>query len=271
MAADNTNLVTTVSILARRLREGKRYGDFRKAWFHTTGFGVEGKDAEGSSNRMYSLVNVFDPREIIVLGFATTTLEQPSDALEIDVSVRGANPLDDVIEPEIGRKFAALVAEDDFSAAGHIPCCPPMTGGKVTDIEESVKTLRICRRFLPPERNGTPSTKRGRRSEGPVHFRQEKQYVRSQRDTICSYVCQRNPGKNISIRVLITRLTREPSGSTRTPAMHGTCPGRRSGRITTTSGSRRRLSGSRKFSGTWSAFIVPGTGLSPWQSPFSCV
>jgi len=52
MTAEKPELVTTVSILTRRLREGKTYDDFRKAWFHTTGFGVEGKDVEGSSNRM---------------------------------------------------------------------------------------------------------------------------------------------------------------------------------------------------------------------------
>jgi hypothetical protein len=70
MAAEKPELVTTVSILTRRLREGKTYDDFRKAWFHTTGFGVKGKEVEGSSNQMYSLINIFDPREVIVLGFA---------------------------------------------------------------------------------------------------------------------------------------------------------------------------------------------------------
>ncbi|MDD1681356.1 MAG: ROK family protein [Methanoregula sp.] len=142
MTAEKPELVTTVSILTRRLREGKTYDDFRKAWFHTTGFGVEGKDVEGSSNRMYSLINIFDPREVIVLGFATTTLGQLEDALDIDVKVRGANPLDDVIEPEIGRKFCALIAEDDFSAVGEIPYKPAGIGGKETDIEEFGKNLQ---------------------------------------------------------------------------------------------------------------------------------
>jgi hypothetical protein len=85
---------------------------------------------------MYSLINIFDPREVIVLGFATTTLEQLEDALNIDMKVRGANPLDDIIEPEIGRKFCALIAEDDFSAAGNIPYKPAGIGGKETDIAE---------------------------------------------------------------------------------------------------------------------------------------
>ena len=142
MVAEKPELVTTVSILTRRLKEGKTYDDFRRAWFHTTGFGVEGKDVEGSSNRMYSLINIFDPREVIVLGFATTTLGQLEDALDIDVKVRGANPLDDVIEPEIGRKFCALIAEDDFSAAGAIPYKPAGISGKETDMAEFDRNLK---------------------------------------------------------------------------------------------------------------------------------
>ena len=142
MAAKKSELVTTVSILTRRLREGKTYDDFRKAWYHTTGFGLNGKEVEGSSNRMFTLVNVFDPREIIVLGFATTTLEQLNDALDIDVKVRGENPLDDVIEPEIGRKFCALISEDDFSAVGEIPYKPPTIAGKETDPKEFEKNLQ---------------------------------------------------------------------------------------------------------------------------------
>ncbi|MDO9034110.1 MAG: ROK family protein [Methanoregula sp.] len=136
----SSGLVTTVSILTRRLKEGKTYEDFRKAWFHTTGFGVEGDDSEEGSNRMYTLINIFDPREVIVLGFANATLKQLDDALNIDVKVRGENPLDEVIEPEIGRSFCALVAEDDFSAVGYIPYCPPMIDGKMTDMQEFEKT-----------------------------------------------------------------------------------------------------------------------------------
>jgi hypothetical protein len=134
MPAEKPKLVRTVSILTRRLKEGKTYDDFRRAWFHTTGFGIKGREAEGSSARLLTFINIFDPREIIVLGFATTTLEQLEAALEIDVKVRGENPLDDVIEPEIGRSFALQVADDDFSAIGDIPYTPPVIGGKETDM-----------------------------------------------------------------------------------------------------------------------------------------
>jgi len=134
MTADAPRTMTTVSILTRRLKEGKTYEDFRRAWFHTTGSGVKGKEVEGSSARLLTFINVFDPREVIVLGFATTTPGQLKDALDIDVKVRGENPLDDVIEPAIGRTFAIQVAEDDFSAAGDIPYHPAMIGGKETDM-----------------------------------------------------------------------------------------------------------------------------------------
>lgn len=91
---------------------------------------------------MFSMINVFDPREIIVIGFSTTTLRQLEKALDIDVKVRGENPLDDVIEPEIGRKFCALISEDDFSAVGDIPYEPATTGGKETDMAEFENTLQ---------------------------------------------------------------------------------------------------------------------------------
>ncbi|OPY37133.1 MAG: hypothetical protein A4E35_01597 [Methanoregula sp. PtaU1.Bin051] len=93
-------------------------------------------EEDGSSGRLLTFINIFDPREIIVLGFATTTLAGMKAALDIDVKVRGENPLDKVIEPEIGRSFALQVADDDFSAIGDIPYCPPMIGGNVTDMAE---------------------------------------------------------------------------------------------------------------------------------------
>jgi len=44
----------TVAIVTRRLREGNTYEDFRKAWYHTVGF--------GTVTRRYSLINAMDPR-----------------------------------------------------------------------------------------------------------------------------------------------------------------------------------------------------------------
>lgn len=133
----------TVSILTRRLKEGKTYEDFRRAWFHTTGFAVKGTEAGNGKAQLLTFINIFDPREIIVLGFATTTLEQLKNALDIDVKVRGENPLDEVIEPAIGRSFALQVAEDDFSAAGEIPYSPAAIDGKKTDMAGVAEDIRI--------------------------------------------------------------------------------------------------------------------------------
>ncbi|MCL5036441.1 MAG: ROK family protein [Chloroflexi bacterium] len=125
-----------VAILTRRLKEGKTYEDFRKAWFHTTGFGLAG------GNKMYTMINAFDPREIIVIGITEVTLKQFSDTLNIDVDFRLEHSLDDIIEPEIGRKFGLLVSEDDFSAAGDIAYKPPCVSGKETNIEEFYHDLK---------------------------------------------------------------------------------------------------------------------------------
>jgi|GEM_PF-2124454 len=76
MAADDDNPVTTVSIITRRLKEGKTYEDFRKTWYHSTGFGIRGEGRSRSGNRMFTMLNIFDPREIIAIGFDTTTMEE---------------------------------------------------------------------------------------------------------------------------------------------------------------------------------------------------
>lgn len=142
MPEEQQKTVKTVSILTRRLKEGKTYEDFRRAWFHTTGFAVKGKDAGGGKAQLLTFINIFDPREILVLGFATTTLEQLKAALDIDVKVRGENPLDEVIEPAIGRSFALQIADDDFSAAGDIPYSPAAIDGKKTNMAEVAEDIR---------------------------------------------------------------------------------------------------------------------------------
>ncbi len=61
------------------------------------------------------------------------------------MKVRGANPLDDVIEPEICRSFALQIAEDEFSAVGDIPYSPAMIDGKETDMAQFDKNLQAIR------------------------------------------------------------------------------------------------------------------------------
>ena len=116
----------TAAIIRRRLREGKTYDDFRKAWFHTTGFGV--------SNRMFTVMDAADPREIIVIGLTEATAEQVRELVSIDAAERARSPLDDVVEPPVGRCFGVLIAEDDFSASGPIAPTPARVGGVETDV-----------------------------------------------------------------------------------------------------------------------------------------
>jgi hypothetical protein len=123
----------TVAIVTRKLKEGKTYEDFRRAWYHTVGF--------GTSTRMYTAINVNDPREIIVIGFVESELDHYLAGLKIDVEERLENPLDHVIEPEIVRQFGILVSEDDFSPEGAIKYKPPCIDGKETDLEDVYQDL----------------------------------------------------------------------------------------------------------------------------------
>jgi hypothetical protein len=47
--------VTAVAIVTHRLKEGKTYNDFRRAWHHNIGFEV--------SNKMLTMFNAFDERK----------------------------------------------------------------------------------------------------------------------------------------------------------------------------------------------------------------
>ena len=85
-----------ITIIHRRLREGKSFEDYRKAWFHTTGF--------GAPTTMYTVVNAFDPREIISValgggggGDFEEMKAKMKSILDIDVKERNASPLDDII------------------------------------------------------------------------------------------------------------------------------------------------------------------------------
>jgi hypothetical protein len=118
----------TVAIVTRKLKPGKTYEDFRKVWYHTVGF--------GSKTRMYTAINVFDPTEIIVMGFVESEVDTFMDGLKIDVKERLENPLDDVIEPEIGRQFGMVVSEDDFSPDGTIEYRDASIDTEKTDLKK---------------------------------------------------------------------------------------------------------------------------------------
>lgn len=116
----------TVAIVVRTLKEGKTYEDFRKAWYHTVGF--------GTPTRMYSLINAVNPKEVITIGIIETDLETLPSLVMIDAQQRESHPLSDVIEESIVRYFGVLVAEDDFSQAGSIDYQPAEIDGNKTDL-----------------------------------------------------------------------------------------------------------------------------------------
>jgi len=149
-----------VSILTRRLKKGKTYEDFRRAWYHTVGFGAPGK--------LYSAINVFDEREVIVVAIGEVGPEQdPMTLLRIDVKERLSHPLDAVIEPEIGRTFGIVVSEDDFSPAGRIEYRPASVGGKPTDFKLVSQGLEIAQNLIAgagEERDRARRTARRKRS-----------------------------------------------------------------------------------------------------------
>lgn len=130
----------TVSILTRRLKEGKTYEDFRRAWYHTVGF--------GTPTNMITALNVHDPREIIVMGFVETDLENFEQGLKIDVKERLENPLDDVIEPDIGRKFGIIISEDDFSDVGEMEYNEATVDGHETDLKEISNNLTKLKEMI---------------------------------------------------------------------------------------------------------------------------
>lgn len=99
-----------VSVLIRRLREGKTYEDFREAWLPDQGFSFP--------TRVVSAQRVDDDREVITIGFSEL------DEAEAEVQLQRMAPqqqrrherIDAVVEPEMTRRFYVQVAEDDFTA-----------------------------------------------------------------------------------------------------------------------------------------------------------
>lgn len=134
-----------IAIVTRKLKPGKTYEDFRKAWFHTVGF--------GTSSKMYSMLDIFDPSKVTVIGFIDLgdqelSREELLAGFRIDVKERLEHSLDEIIEPEIDRDFGLLVAEDDFSAEGAIDFVPAAVAGKNTDFNKTEKYMDLVRSVL---------------------------------------------------------------------------------------------------------------------------
>lgn len=146
-----------ISVVTRRLREGKSYEDFRRAWYHTVGF--------GSPARLYTAISVTDPREIIVVALGEVRAQQdPMALLRADVRERLDHPLDAVIEPEIGRSFGLMVAEDDFSPEGTIAYRAASIDGHPTNFEEIDRGLALAQRLIAQAGEERDRAKRTRRS-----------------------------------------------------------------------------------------------------------
>ena len=122
-----------VSILVRRLREGKTYEDFREAWLPEKGFGWP--------TRVVTAQRMDDPHEIITIGFSDIspeqgeallaqvgvdesgeergeTVDEPDDQHLTEVAdeqLRRRGRISEVIEPEMTRAFYLQVAEDDLT------------------------------------------------------------------------------------------------------------------------------------------------------------
>ncbi len=98
-----------ISVLVRRLQEGKTYEDFREAWLPDQGFGFP--------TRVVSAIRADDEREVITLGFSEID-ESEAEAQLAQIAPqeqRRHDRIDDIVEPEMTRHFYVQVAEDDFS------------------------------------------------------------------------------------------------------------------------------------------------------------
>ena len=98
-----------VSVIVRRLKDGKTYDDFRTAWYPDKGFGVP--------VRVISAVSNADEREIISVGFVDVAADELDQSL---VSVAAAEAvrhdrIAEVIESTVHRGIYEVRDEDDLS------------------------------------------------------------------------------------------------------------------------------------------------------------
>ncbi len=98
-----------ISVLVRRLQEGKTYEDFREAWLPDQGFGFP--------TRVISAIRADDEREVITLGFSEIDEAEAQAQLAriAPQEQRRHDRIDDIVEPGMTRHFYVKVAEDDFS------------------------------------------------------------------------------------------------------------------------------------------------------------
>ncbi len=98
-----------ISVLVRRLREGKTYEDFREAWLPEQSFGFP--------TRVLSAQRVDDQREVLTIGLSELDEAQAEAQFQRigPQEQRRHDRIDAVVEPDMTRQFYVQVADDDFS------------------------------------------------------------------------------------------------------------------------------------------------------------
>lgn len=100
-----------VSVLARRLREGRGYEDFVRAWYPDKGFDLPGRGPILARN-------LADEREILALGFVDLSsreeLEAATSRLARQEAVRHGR-IEEVIDSTSLRGIYEVAEEFDFS------------------------------------------------------------------------------------------------------------------------------------------------------------
>jgi hypothetical protein len=112
-----------VSVLVRRLKEGKTYDDFVRAWYPAKGFAVRTRGPVVARN-------VTDEREIMVVAFleldSGETLEQVGERIASAEALRHER-IADVIESTQLRGIYEVVDEFDFSTDETVARARPVT------------------------------------------------------------------------------------------------------------------------------------------------
>jgi hypothetical protein len=98
-----------ISVLTRRLREGKTLDDFRAAWHREGGFGVPTRVVTGHG--------LEDPREIVTIGFTDIEVDEIEGFLARTApeEARRHDRIAEIIEPDMTRAFYIQVGDDDLS------------------------------------------------------------------------------------------------------------------------------------------------------------
>jgi hypothetical protein len=100
-----------VSVLVRRLKPGRTYDDFVRAWYPATGFGIHGRGPILARN-------VADEREIIAVALMELDTGETLEHMMARVAGSEATRherIDDVIESTELRGIYEVVDEFDFS------------------------------------------------------------------------------------------------------------------------------------------------------------